>query len=89
MQDLISFWTGSQTNLEQMIANAVPVKLAEYVGSCLMKYCKSQQKQESQFWSCFKFNKILIIVDGKCDNLSYFVNLSFDKISSFLGLNIV
>jgi DNA (cytosine-5)-methyltransferase 1 len=49
MQDLISFWTGSQTNLEQMIANAVPVKLAEYVGSCLMKYCKSQQQQESQF----------------------------------------
>ena len=29
---------GSKTNLEQMIANAVPVKLAEYVACCLIEY---------------------------------------------------
>ena len=29
---------GSKTNLEQMIANAVPVKLAEYVACCLLEY---------------------------------------------------
>jgi len=31
-------WSGSKSDLEQMIGNAVPVKLAEYVASCLMKY---------------------------------------------------
>ena len=29
---------GSKSNLEQMIANAVPVKLAEYVACCLLEY---------------------------------------------------
>ncbi|HEY9808327.1 MAG TPA: DNA cytosine methyltransferase [Halomicronema sp.] len=29
---------GSKTDLEQMIGNAVPVKLAEYVGRCLIEY---------------------------------------------------
>ena len=29
---------GSKSNLEQMIANAVPVKLAEYVACCLIEY---------------------------------------------------
>lgn len=29
---------GSKTDLEQMIGNAVPVKLAEYVGRCLLEY---------------------------------------------------
>jgi DNA (cytosine-5)-methyltransferase 1 len=29
---------GSKSNLEQMIANAVPVKLAEYVGCCIFEY---------------------------------------------------
>ncbi|WP_319420602.1 DNA cytosine methyltransferase [Pleurocapsa sp. FMAR1] len=29
---------GSKSNLEQMIGNAVPVKLAEYVASCLAEY---------------------------------------------------
>ena len=37
---------GSKTNLEQMIANAVPVKLAEYVACCLVKYI-------SDFHFCF------------------------------------
>jgi len=29
---------GSKTNLEQMIGNAVPVKLAEYVARCIWEY---------------------------------------------------
>jgi DNA (cytosine-5)-methyltransferase 1 len=35
--DTFSF-KGSKTDLEQMIGNAVPVKLAEYVGGCLARY---------------------------------------------------
>ena len=31
-------WHGSKTNIEQMIGNAVPVKLAEYVGKSLNEY---------------------------------------------------
>ncbi len=31
-------WEGSKTNLNQMIGNAVPVKLAEYVANCLKKH---------------------------------------------------
>lgn len=31
-------WEGSKTNLNQMIGNAVPVKLAEYVAKCLKEY---------------------------------------------------
>ncbi|MDM8532914.1 DNA cytosine methyltransferase [Anaerolineales bacterium HSG25] len=31
-------FTGSKTNLEQMIGNAVPVKLAEFVASCIKQY---------------------------------------------------
>ena len=31
-------WTGTKTDLEQMIGNAVPVKLAEYVANALIAY---------------------------------------------------
>lgn len=31
-------WEGSKTNLNQMIGNAVPVKLAEYVANCIKEY---------------------------------------------------
>lgn len=31
-------WVGSKTDIEQVIGNAVPVKLAEYVASCLMRH---------------------------------------------------
>ncbi len=31
-------WEGSKTNLEQMIGNAVPVKLAEYVANAILDY---------------------------------------------------
>ena len=33
-------WCGNKTEMEQMIGNAVPVKLAEYVASRLMEYIK-------------------------------------------------
>mgnify|MGYP003347201528 CR=1 FL=1 len=36
---------GSKTNLEQLIGNAVPVKLAEYVGRCLTQYIANQIKK--------------------------------------------
>lgn len=34
---------GSKTELEQMIGNAVPVKLAEYVAKCIQQYRKNPQ----------------------------------------------
>ena len=33
-------WMGTKTNVEQIIGNAVPVKLAEYVGSALLRHLK-------------------------------------------------
>lgn len=41
---------GSKSNLEQMIANAVPVKLAEYVACCIFEYisnsyCRIEEQQ--------------------------------------------
>ena len=35
-------WEGCKTDLEQMIGNAVPVKLAEYVANCIVKYIKNE-----------------------------------------------
>ncbi|MDY6782750.1 MAG: DNA cytosine methyltransferase [Cyanobacteriota bacterium] len=32
---------GNKSDLEQMIGNAVPVKLAEYVARCILEYCKN------------------------------------------------
>lgn len=39
-------WCGSKTDVEQMIGNAVPVKLAEYVATKLNDYIKSQEEVE-------------------------------------------
>jgi DNA (cytosine-5)-methyltransferase 1 len=39
----------SKTNLEQMIGNAVPVKLAEYVGRCLLSYIEDKNTYKNQF----------------------------------------
>jgi DNA (cytosine-5)-methyltransferase 1 len=35
---------GNKSNLEQMIGNAVPVKLAEYVASCILEYTEDCSK---------------------------------------------
>ena len=40
-------WNGSKTDVEQMIGNAVPVKLAEFVASSLNEYICSIQKVEA------------------------------------------
>ncbi|MEA5537405.1 DNA cytosine methyltransferase [Crocosphaera sp. XPORK-15E] len=37
-------WEGSKTDLEQMIGNAVPVNLAEYVAKAILNYLNNQQK---------------------------------------------
>ncbi|NES72456.1 MAG: DNA cytosine methyltransferase, partial [Okeania sp. SIO2D1] len=34
-------WEGCKTNLEKMIGNAVPVKLAEYVANGILEYLKN------------------------------------------------
>lgn len=39
-------FAGSKTDLNQMIGNAVPVKLAEYVASAIIEYDKRQNKGE-------------------------------------------
>lgn len=36
-------WTGTRSEMEQMIGNAVPVKLAEFVASTLLSYIQSDQ----------------------------------------------
>lgn len=38
---------GSKTNLEQMIGNAVPVKLAEYVADCIFKYVNQKNQYDN------------------------------------------
>lgn len=40
-------WCGNKTEMEQMIGNAVPVKLAEYVASALQQYIKSEEQVEA------------------------------------------
>ena len=37
-------WEGSKTNLNQMIGNAVPVKLAAYVANCLKEYIYDKKR---------------------------------------------
>lgn len=41
-------WDGSKTDTEQMIGNAVPVKLAEYVAVSLLTYIKENAKESSK-----------------------------------------
>ena len=38
-------WVGSKTNVEQMIGNAVPAKLAEYVGEAIRQYVARNGEQ--------------------------------------------
>ena len=39
---------GSKTDLEQMIGNAVPVKLAEYVARCIVQYIKDKASKVAE-----------------------------------------
>jgi len=36
-------WKGTKTDIEQMIGNAVPVKLAEFVAGIVMNYLKNNE----------------------------------------------
>lgn len=40
-------WCGNKTEMEQMIGNAVPVKLAEYVALALKQHIKSEEQVEN------------------------------------------
>ena len=48
---------GNKSDLEQMIGNAVPVKLAEYVADCITEYItdKQENKQIRQKQQAFNF----------------------------------
>jgi DNA (cytosine-5)-methyltransferase 1 len=35
-------WTGSKTDIEQMIGNAVPVNLAKFVAHAIVDYCNTE-----------------------------------------------
>lgn len=37
-------WIGKKTDLEQIIGNAVPVKLAEFVGKCILEYISNNKR---------------------------------------------
>ncbi|MCZ2203199.1 MAG: DNA (cytosine-5-)-methyltransferase, partial [Cylindrospermopsis raciborskii PAMP2012] len=37
---------GSKTDLEQIIGNAVPIKLAEYVANCINEYIKDRNQNK-------------------------------------------
>lgn len=39
-------WDGTKTDLEQMIGNAVPVKLAQFIAECICEYVKDCEKDE-------------------------------------------
>ena len=41
-------WIGTKTNVEQMIGNAVPVKLSEFIAQCLSQYLKDKNNPRKQ-----------------------------------------
>ena len=46
-------FTGTKTEVEQMIGNAVPVKLGEFVANSIMEYIKEQknmQPKQTNLW---------------------------------------
>lgn len=52
-------WVGSKTDIEQVIGNAVPVKLAEYVASNIRKYLEQKENtyiQNQLFQECAKYS---------------------------------
>lgn len=54
-------WSGNKTDTEQMIGNAVPVKLAEFVANALIMYIKSSKqidknKNEFLHWLVYSMN---------------------------------
>lgn len=44
-------WEGKKTELEQMIGNAVPVKLAEFVAKCIKEYANDKKLGKTVFFN--------------------------------------
>lgn len=54
-------WIGSKTDIEQMIGNAVPVKLAEFVASSVLEYTQTQNVPAVDYvWNIDGFETWLI-----------------------------
>lgn len=54
-------WAGNKTDTEQMIGNAVPVKLAEFVASSVLEYIQSQDSPAIDYiWNIDGFETWLI-----------------------------
>lgn len=51
-------WIGKKTDLEQIIGNAVPVKLAEYVGKCITEYLSESKKTRKKTALFDEINKV-------------------------------
>ncbi|BAY30378.1 type II DNA modification methyltransferase [Nostoc carneum NIES-2107] len=47
---------GNKSELEQMIGNAVPVKLAEYVARCILEYIQDQGKNNTDYLPSIQLN---------------------------------
>ena len=60
---------GNKTNLNQMIGNAVPVKLAEYVASAILEYDKQQGKEQifvvKSYESYYESNISPLLIKGQ------------------------
>ena len=56
---------GTKTNLEQMIGNAVPVNLAEFVGNGILDYCKNGEMREESQQSLFPITEQPFIIPNK------------------------
>jgi len=59
-------FTGTKTNLEQMIGNAVPVNLAEFVANSILKYCENSEIREEIQQSLFPETEQQFIMPNKC-----------------------
>jgi len=51
-------WVGKKTDLEQIIGNAVPVKLAEFVGKCITEYLLENKKTRRKTTLFDEMNKV-------------------------------
>ena len=54
-------WNGNKTDMEQMIGNAVPVKLAEFVAIALAHHIEENNTTAEQSIDCDSFYKWLLL----------------------------
>jgi len=53
-------WNGNKTDMEQMIGNAVPVKLAKFIASALVHHIEKSIPSDKQLVDCDSFYKWLL-----------------------------